>query len=241
LTNAPDRFNKIREKLLYWKPDFLRLLIMRWILYTGLMMLPQLGFTQEAGGDAPLFRQINEGKEAISVPELKKPARERIEFGLEAGASFTSFGRQGSLFGTYLAPEIRYRATPRFHFSAGVIISSGFMPQSGFMDPGRQVEKGGSGGKHFSRFLVFAEGTYRVNQRLTLGGMVVKELDHDIYRQMNAFQKNTGFQSVGMSLNYKITDNIHVGARFNVTEGRPYYFSDPTMPYMRPAPWGPGW
>jgi hypothetical protein len=109
------------------------------------------------------------------------------------------------------------------------------------MDPGISVGAGGPAGNHFNQFLVYAEGTYQINQRLTVGGMVVKELDSDIYRQMNAFQKNTNFQSVGMSVNYKITDNIQVGARFNVTDGRPYYFSDPTNPYLRRTPFGPGW
>ena len=67
-------------------------------------------------------------------------------------------------------------------------------------------------GNRFNRVLVYAEGDYQVSPRLSIGGMVVKELDNDMYRNMNAFQKNSGFQSIGMNVNYKITDNFHVGA-----------------------------
>jgi hypothetical protein len=146
------------------------------------------------------------------------------------------------MFDTYIAPEIRYKAARRVHFSAGVILSTGYFSGAGFENPATA----GSGstplsGNRFNRILVFAEGNYQVNPRLTVGGMVVKELDNDMYRQLNAFQKNSGFQSIGMNVNYKITDNFHVGARVNVTDGRPYYFNDPTNPFMRRSPFSPGW
>jgi hypothetical protein len=215
---------------------------MRSILLTGLLFLPLLGLAQANEGEAILLQQLNKGKEVLTVPDLKKPVRDRIDFGLEAGAAFTTFGRYGSMFSSYLAPGVRYQVTPRFHFNAGLILSSGFIPGAGFDGIGMTGDgPGGNAGNRFNRFLVFAEGTYRVNQRLTLGGMVVKELDSDLYRQMNAFQRNSGFQSMGMSVNYQITDNIHLGARFNVTDGRPYYFSDPVNPFIRRYPFSPGW
>jgi hypothetical protein len=204
--------------------------------------MPLLSSAQDAKGVALLLQQHNEGKEVLTIPELKKPVRERIDFGLEAGAAFTTFGKYGSLFSSYLAPEIRYRATPRAQFNTGIVLSTGFIPGAGFDGTGGAGPlSGGTAGNRFNRILVFAEGTYRVNPRLTIGGMVVKELDNDLYRQMNAFRRNSGFQSMGMSVNYKITDNIHVGARFNVTDGRPYYFTDPANPFIRRSPFSPGW
>ncbi|KPL16899.1 MAG: hypothetical protein AMS26_02790 [Bacteroides sp. SM23_62] len=215
---------------------------MRSILFTGLLILPLLGPAQESEGDVLLLRQLNEDQEVLTVPELKTAVRDRIDFGLEAGAAFTTFGRHGSMFSSYLAPEIRYQATPRVHFSAGVIFSTGFIPGAGLDGIGLAgIGQGGTAGSHFNRFLVFAEGTYRVNQRLSIGGMVVKELDNNLYRQINAFQRNSGFQSMGMSVNYKITDNINIGARINVTEGRPYYYTDPTNPFIRRSIFSPGW
>jgi hypothetical protein len=215
---------------------------MRSILFTGFLLLPLLSLAQETEGEALLLQQLNEGKEVLTVPELKTPVKDRIDFGLHTGAAFTTFGRYGSMFSSYLAPEIRYQATPRVHFSAGVILSTGFMTGSGF--DGIGMAGGGTNGpagSRFNRVLVFAEGSYRINQRLTVGGMVVKELDNNYYRQMNAFQKNSGFQSMGMSVNYRITDNIQVGAQFNVTEGRPYYYSDPTNPFIQRSHFNPGW
>ena len=215
---------------------------MRLILFTGILLLPLLSLAQDSEGEGLLLQQLNMGQEVLTVPELKTPVRDKIDFGLEAGAAFTSFGRHGSMFDSYIAPEIRYHATPRLHFSAGVVLSTGFMSGSGFEGVG--TAGGGSAsplGNRFNRILVFAEGNYQINPRLTVGGMVVKELDNDMYRHMNAFQKNSGFQSIGMNVNYKITDNFHVGARFNMTDGRPYYYNDPTNPFMQRSPLGPGW
>jgi len=215
---------------------------MRSILFTGILLLPVLILAQESEGEALLLQQLNQGQEILTVPELKKTTGDRIDFGLEAGAAFTSFGRYGSMFDTYIAPEIRYKAAPRVFFSAGVILSTGFMSGAGFEGPSAPV--GGSAGplgNRFNRILVYAEGNYQVNHRLTIGGMVVKELDNDMYRHMNAFQKNSGFQSIGMNVNYKITDNFQIGARVNVSDGRPYYFNDPANPFMQRTPFSPGW
>jgi hypothetical protein len=199
-----------------------------------MLLLPLMVFAQESEGEAILIQQLDLGQEVLTVPELKTPSMNRIDFGLEAGAAFTSFGRHGSMFSTHLAPEVRYRATPRFHFSAGVVLSTGFLHAPG-------MEGMTPMGNRFNRVLVYASGDYQVNPRLTVGGMVVKELDNDIYRKMNAFEKNSGFQSIGMNVNYKITDHFHVGASFNVTEGRPYYYNDPANPFIRRYPFSPGW
>ena len=215
---------------------------MRSILLTGILCLPLLVFGQGSEGEAILVKQLDVGQEVLTVPELNTPGRNRIDFGLEAGAAFTSFGGQGSMFSTHLAPEIRYQAAPRVHFRAGVVLSTGYLYGSGFESIGNPVGiPSRPSGHRFNRFLVYASGDYQVNPRLTVGGMVVKELDNDIYRKMNAFEKNSGFQSIGMNVNYKITDHFHVGASFNVTEGRPYYYNDPANPFIRRVPFGPGW
>jgi hypothetical protein len=204
---------------------------MRSIVLAGFLLLPLLCSAQIAEGESPYLQPVHEAKDVLTVPELKQPVRDRFDFGLDMGTAFTTFGRHGSLFTNYLAPEIRYQAAPRLHFSTGIVLSTGFMPGSGLE---------GSGNR-FNRVLVYAEGAYRLNPRLTIGGMVVKELDNDFQRQMHAFQKNSGFQSVGMSVDYKITDNMRIGARFNITEGRPYYYTDPANPFIRRSPFSPGW
>lgn len=212
------------------------------MLIAGLLLLPWLVFAQETEGEALLLRQLDQPQEVLTVPELKTPVKDKIDFRLEAGTAFTSFGRRGSMFDSYISPEIGYRVSPRFHFSTGIVLSTGYLSGPGFEVPGATT--GGSAsplGNRFNRLLVFAEGNYQINPRLTIGGMVVKELDNNLYRDMNAFQKNSGFQSVGMNLNYKITDNFHVGARFNMTSGRPYYYNDPANPFIQRSPFSPVW
>jgi hypothetical protein len=205
-------------------------------------MLPLFVPAQGSEGDSLLLLQLNQGQEVLTVPKLKTASRDKIDFGFQAGASFTSFGRHGSMFDTYIAPEIRYQAAPRVQFSAGIALSTTFLPGVGNEGIGVHGNSpSGPSGLRYNRVWIYAAGDYQVSPRLTIGGMVVKELDNDMYRNMNAFQKNSGFQSVGMNVNYKITDNFHVGARFNVTDGRPYYYNDPTNPFMRRSHYGPGW
>jgi hypothetical protein len=212
------------------------------MLFAGLILLPLLVFAQGTEGDGIFWKQLDQSHEVFTVPELKTLVEDKIDFRLEAGTAFTSFGRRGSIFDSYIAPEIGYRASPRVHFSTGIVLSTGYLSGPEFESPG--TKPGGSAsplGNRFNRILIFAEGNYQINPRLTIGGMVVKELDNNMYRDMNAFQKNSGFQSVGMNLNYKITDNFHVGARFNMTNGRPYYYNDPANPFMQRSPFRPGW
>ena len=68
---------------------------MRAILFTGLLLLPLLIQAQESEGEALLLQQLNQGQEVLTVPELKKTTLNKIDFGLQAGAAFTSFGRHG--------------------------------------------------------------------------------------------------------------------------------------------------
>ncbi len=215
---------------------------MRLILFTGLLMLPLMSTAQETEGESLLLQQYSEDQEVLTVPRLKTTVMDRFDFGLEAGTAYTTFGRHGSMFSSYLAPEISYQATPRIRLNAGVILSTGFISRVGLEGSGPAgAGQSGAATNLYNRHLVFAEGIYRVNQRLSIGGMVVKELDHDLYRQINAFERNSGFQSLGMSVDYKITENIHVGARFNVAEGRPYYYTDPANPFIRRSIFSPGW
>jgi hypothetical protein len=219
----------------------LRYFHMRSVVLIGFLVLPLLCSGQEAAGEGLSMPSLNEGEEVLTVPELKKPVVDRIHFGLEAGAVFSTFGRQGSMYNTYIAPEIRYQAAPRLHFSTGIILSTGFAPFAGADHSMSGSGTPGLTGNRFNRVLFFAEGSYQLNPRLTIGGMVIKELENDFHQQMNAFQKNSGFQSVGMSVGYKISDNIHVGARLSVTDGRPYYFTDPANPFILRSPYGPVW
>ena len=146
---------------------------MRSIVLAGSLLLPLLCSAQISEGEGPYLQPVYEGKDVLTVPELKQPVRDRFDFGLEAGAGFTTFGRYGSVFTSYLAPEIRYQAAPRLHFSTGIVLSTGFMPGGGLESSGLAVpgQMGGSGNR-FSRVLVYAEGSYRLNPRLTIGGMV---------------------------------------------------------------------
>jgi hypothetical protein len=219
----------------------LRYFLMRSMVLSGLLLLPVLCSGQEATGEGLFLPSLNQGNQVLTVPELKKPVMDRLHYGLDAGAVFSTFGRQGSMFSTYVAPEIRYQATPRLHVSTGIMFSTSFLPYAGADHMMAGSGTLGAAGNRFNRVLFFAEGTYQLNPRLTIGGMVVKELDNDFHKQMGAFQKNSGFQTVGMSVGYQITDNIHVGARLSVTDGRPYYFTDPTNPFILHSPYSPVW
>ena len=158
-------------------------------------------------------------QEVLEVPEINSPPAKKFDFGFQAGTSATMFGRSDAVFSSYLAPELRFHVTPKFQLNTGVIYSRQFLPAThdGMTGPAGAVS---------DRFLVFAEGLYHLNERISLSGMVVKDIGAGMDPRINSFYKNTGYQSMGMGVQYKVTDNLHLGARIRVSNGRsPYYFN----------------
>jgi len=193
---------------------------------------------QENHADSTLLQQIKEGKQVFEVPHLETTPARKVDFGFQAGSSVWMSGHRNALFSSYIAPEVRFHATPRFQLNTGIMFSQGFLP-------GAAEGQNGFQGNRFNSFTLFAEGRYLVSERLSFSGMVLKELDPGLDPRINTFYRNTGMQAVGMGVNYKLTENIHFGAQIRVSDGMPAsrfspsYMHDPyrTAPFFRPDPW----
>jgi hypothetical protein len=177
---------------------------------------------QEESSEALLLQQYQDGMNSLEAPKLNSPPIQKIFFGFRAGSSVILSTAQKPFFTNSLAPEIRYRVSPKFQINTGIIYTRGY-------DSSTQ-------GLGYNSFAFYTEGEYRLNDRLSLSGMIMKEIDNFPGPRMDAFNRNTDMKSMSMGLNYRLTDNISFGANIRVTNGMPRYHSNPfynSNPYNR--------
>ena len=194
---------------------------------------------QENRADSVLLEQIYEGIPAFEVPRIKDSQFKKVDFGFQAGTSMLMSGRKDALFSSYIAPEVRFHASPRFQVNTGVIYRKGFLPGFG------ENHFGMADGR-FDSFSIYAEGQYHLTERISFSGMVIKDVGITVDPRITAFQKNTGMQSMSLRAQYKITDNMSFGAQIRISDGyrmnpfNPYYGNDPFFrnpSFFAPDPW----
>lgn len=139
----------------------------------------------------------------------------------------TLFGKMGNMhsFGTYLAPQVSYQHSPKWSFSGGVLIfnnsiSGNFMQADYSMMP-----------QSLQTLSIFGSAHYHVNEKLTFSGTIIKELfpaKNPLSDPMINFNKNM----IHMGVDYRLTDNITIGAHFQYREANYNpWLSDYNSPY----------
>lgn len=183
--------------------------------------------------DSFLLEQIYGGVPAFEIPRIRESQLNKIDFGLQAGTSMLMSGRKDAIFSSYIAPELRFHATPRFQVNTGLIYRQGFLPGSG---EGMYTTPDG----RFDNFSVFAEGQYALTEKFSVSGMVMKELGTTLDPRIHAFHKNT--QSMSIRAQYRITENMRFGAQIRFSEGYPMYQLNPYNrqdPFRNPSCFSP--
>lgn len=146
----------------------------------------------------------------------------RIQYRLDIGTAFTSFGGTGSVIYSYLSPSIRYKISPKFDLHIGGSVSYAY--PSGASSP---VESLGTS-RNDPSYQFYLQGVYQVTDRLVVDGSFVKgQMNTSIFGRY-PYQMNNNFESYSLGFNYRIANSIHIGAQINVSNGmNPYYYSDP--------------
>jgi hypothetical protein len=154
-------------------------------------------------------------------------------FGMQVGSSFSTGFAGSGLFSQSIAPHLTFRPGKNFTLIAGSVLStSSFSGGSPFM-------AGSAAPDRFYSTTVYALGAYQLNPRVTLTGAAWGERNNmnammygsQMGPQMNpqAFNLNAG--GVMMGLDYKISENISIGAEINLSRG-----VNPFNPYMNNNP-----
>jgi hypothetical protein len=180
-------------------------------------------------------------------------------FGMQVGSSFTSGLIGGSMFTHSLAPSFNWDVSRRFNLQVGTIFSSTTMNGMNPLFPYSPQMAGGVSlsmyqGQRLFSSTVYAVGSYQVSPRLTLiGGTWLEQNNmHDVMMNSQAFDSRPRGGMFGFD--YRITENLRIGAEFNVSSGynpfNPVYnlggygsSFDRNSGFHRPSPFhrGSGW
>lgn len=202
----------------------------------GLEWLPAQNIFHHPGmfyAPAPSADAYRNGRTAFDM-NLMQPGEFRLNMNM--GSSFSSFSGYGNAYGYYLNPVFSFQASQRFRLSGGVVFSSGHL-NAPFMTPG--TESSGFFSGPSQSMLVYTSGQYMVNSRLLITGTAYKNFSPTRSFDAGFPHQNLDFHGMSMSMDYKLTKGISLGASFHY-DNRPFGFGyQPMYPGagFLPVPW----
>ena len=130
----------------------------------------------------------------------------------------------GSGISTYVSPEVGYSLTSRFRINAGIsIINTNFFGIAPYYSLTSEKKFNGN----FTSALVYVNGQYRLNDRLTLNGSAYKQFNLFDDPPGTPYGKSNDSQGFSMGIDYKAAENFHIQAGFGYSKGNHPYYQDP--------------
>ena len=163
-------------------------------------------------------------KSSINISTLPK-----IRYNINLGTSFSTGGYYGGAIKTWVAPEINYRVSNKLDLKFGVVATNNYLTNPGRFNPSTE---GVNNSASWFNYMVYASGTYYVNENLTISGTVMKSFDQTPDWVGISPYFNQDFESVTMSFSYKISDAMHIGADFRINRGGNPYMYSPNRPFV---------
>jgi len=167
------------------------------------------------GQDTSLIVPFNSTVGLAPVSPVKK-----VSFGMEMGTTVGLSSGNGSLFGVYVSPQVRYRVSPKFNVNFGATMSNSnfinFLSPYGFEGTARFDN-------NITQTFLYAEGQYQVNNRLIINAKGYKEIYRFNEPQINPRALDLDGGGVAFGFEYKVTDNFHFGAEVSMRKGNTPY------------------
>ncbi len=162
-------------------------------------------------------------KNNINAEEIEPYLTKKLTLNLEAGTVF-GIGGHGNYAGTYIAPHLSYPLNERLQLSGGVLLT-GF---STILHPdaryyGYSLYENGWRTKSF----VYAEGAYRLNEKLMITGTAYHEVNGFRGKQLQNQGKDFNTKGLIMGIDYKIGENVFIRGQVEVSNGNGIYGHDP--------------
>lgn len=193
------------------------------------LFLPLTGFGQYQK-DKPETHITPDDKDLIEQHETTGLSKEklniinnkRLKISYYTGADFIFSNRFGSASNIHFRTNASYPVTPRFTIEFGTVINfsrltgipAGFYPEYPL-----SVQSLNTTG-----ITLYSGGSYYLSSRLTLSGMAFKQFSPDKYPAVNPSFINYNQEGVSFGLNYKLFENLQIGAQFNyIRNDGPFY------------------
>lgn len=174
----------------------------------------------------PVFCQVMRYDSAFASGERFLQPK-KFNYNVTLGSQFTSISGFGSSLNTYVTPRFSYNLNKRFSIGGGIsIIQTNYFQARSYF----QNEQTGSNNGNFTSGMIFIDGQYIINKRLTLYGSAYKQFpisqDPLPYNPFNPVSPK-GAQGINFNIGYKIGEHVLIQAGFRYSEGLNPYYSDP--------------
>ncbi len=147
-------------------------------------------------------------------------SREKVVTSLSMGTSVSFLNSSGGTgVTTFIAPKIGYQLTKKFQLNVGFMHYT--LAGNTFMPLNNQEALYNRGNRSVSGNMVFAEGIYQLNKRVSLNGAVMMDAG-----SLNNKQNN--YKALSLGMDYKVGEHSYIGIKATVAQGNnENYFFNP--------------
>jgi len=181
----------------------------------------------------PVFCQVMRNDTLLSKGQhFLQP--KKFNYNLTLGSEFTSISGYGSALNTYVTPRVSYNVNKRLSIGGGIsVIQTNYFNAKSYY----QNEQPFSTSGNFTSGMIFVNGQYLVNDRLTISGSAYKQFpiskDPLPYNPFNPVSSK-GAQGVDFNIGYRIGNHMYIQAGFRYSEGQNPFYANPfsRSPFM---------
>jgi hypothetical protein len=152
-------------------------------------------------------------------PKPKTVLADKISTSITAGTGFSFLNaNKSAVYTTFFAPKIGYQISPKFKLNVGLMhyTASG----NTFMQLNRNEYILNTSNTPIAGNLIFVEGNYKLNPRLTMSGAVMTNANN-----LNTTQNN--YKAASVALDYKVSEHSSIGVRVTISQGAAGYNMNP--------------
>lgn len=200
-------------------------LILSFFFLSGVMGQDYLNYP---GSWAPVPGPDKYYKDSVKQAQANVSKLPPLRVKLNLGTSFSTGGYYGNSVQSWVAPEINYQVSNRLNLRVGVAVSNNYMTSL----PGFQEGNMSRASNSWFNYKVYVSGDYMINENLVVSGTLMKSIDQTPAWVGRPSYYNQNYESMSMSVHYRINDYMTVGAGIQINRGDvPYYYNPMMQPY----------
>jgi hypothetical protein len=156
----------------------------------------------------------------------------KMRMNIEFGSMFMYSRGFGSGFGTFISPGISYPVGSRFSLHSGLKVNMFSHVTAG------NFENAGLPG--FTSTLIYAGGSYKLSERVSISGTGFKEISSFSTVQASSFFQPSNYKGLMMGVDWKLGENFFIQGQIEISNGAsPFWFHPMNQPaFPRNHPFG---
>jgi hypothetical protein len=161
-------------------------------------------------------------------------SKDKVHASVSIGAGVSFLGTtKNTTYTTFVAPKIGYQLTNKFRLNVGLMHYT--MTGNTFMPLNQNESLLNNNSKSVSGNLLFVEGQYLLNKRLTLSGAVLYGTNN-----LSVTSRQNNYKAASIGLDYKVTEHSSIGIRATLSEGSNNYYMNSRTGKFDYNPYSPG-